>query len=316
MIRRVACTLVSRIPFLPPVTMPTGRRCNTPLSLSTNRHLRMRRRFVAVLPLALLTIGNQCLAQSPSTVSIFTNTVPAVSSISNNKAITLGVKFWSSQSGAISAIRFYRGAKSKSGYVASLYSANGSTKLGSVTMAKESGPVPGWQQAVFAAPIPIAANTTYVAAYFAPSGQYSYTARGLTQTASSAPLSAPAASLVGGNGVSRSNQGFPNSADAKHTNFFVDVAFASPAPYLSIVMNPANPTIPSTAALGSVVAKVNVTWSNGSPFTGTLSFGPPNSNDGGIYALDSNHNLIINPSGPGVGAAGGSVQNVTIVATQ
>jgi hypothetical protein len=41
----------------------------------------------------------------------------------------------------------------------------------------------------------------------------------------------------------------------------------------------------------------------------------PNSDSGGIYAIDRNNNLI-NPSGPGVGSAGGSVQNVTIVATQ
>ena|ERR1700680_1329067 len=46
------------------------------------------------------------------------------------------------------------------------------------------------------------------------------------------------------------------------------------------------------------------------------SFGSPNSSDGGIYAIDSSNNLIINPSGPGVGSAGGTIQNVTIVATQ
>ena len=88
------------------------------------------------------------------------------------------------------------------------------------------------------------------------------------------------------------------------------------SPYLSVALTPANPTIPSTAALGSMVAKITATWSDGSPFTGTIAFGSPNSNGGGVYAIDSSHNLIINPSGPGVGSAGGLVENVTIVATQ
>ena len=89
----------------------------------------------------------------------------------------------------------------------------------------------------------------------------------------------------------------------------------STAPFLQVTLNPPNPTIPSTTPLGAVVATITVTWSNGAPFTGTLSFGSPNSNGGGVYALSGN-NLIINPAGPGVGPAGGAVQNVTIVATQ
>jgi len=280
--------------------------------------MRPRRLLIMLLPLALLMSGYQCLAQSSSTVSIFTNAVPATSASSDTRPITLGVKFWISQPGTISAIRFYRGATSPNGYVASLYSANGRVTLGSVTMATESSPVPGWQQAVFATPISISANTTYVAAYYAPSGEYAYTNYGLTQTVSNGPLNAPAASLVGGNGVV-SGYGFPTGA-WNDTNFFVDVALAptgSGSPYLSIALTPANPTIPSTTQSGSVVAKITVAWSNGSPFTGALSFGPPNSNGGGIYAIDSNNNLIIDPSGPGLDFfTGGSIQNVTIVATQ
>jgi hypothetical protein len=264
-----------------------------------------------LLPPALLMSGT---AHSQSTVSLFTNTVPATSASPDPTSQTFGVKFSSTQAGTISSILFYRGAKSANGYIATLYSASGGTALGSVTMKKESGPVPGWQQATFATPIPISANTTYIAAYYAPSGQYSYTNFGLTQAASSGSLTAPAAATAGGNGVYYRGQGFPSSAWAD-TNFFVDVAFTAVAPTLSVTLNPANPTILSNTPPGTVVATISVTWSNGAPFTGSLSFGPPNSNGGGVYALSGN-NLIINPSGPGVGAAGGSVQNVTIVATQ
>jgi hypothetical protein len=266
---------------------------------------------VVLLPFALLLSGNQCLAQS---LSLFTNTVPANQVVSSTSATTLGVKFWSTQSGTISAINFYRGATSAQGYVAMLYAASG-TLLGSVTMAHESGPVPGWQQAVFASPIPIAANTTYIAAYYAPGGQYAATPYGLNQAVSNGPLTAAAASAVGGNGVYKNKKSFP-TRDYQDTNYFVDVMFAPTAAYLSISANPPNPTIPSTTPVGSVVASLTATWSDGAPFTGKLSFGPPNYTAGGVYALDSNNNLIISPLGSGVGSAGGSTENVTIVATQ
>jgi len=69
------------------------------------------------------------------------------------------------------------------------------------------------------------------------------------------------------------------------------------------------------AALGSAAATITATWSDGSPFTGTLTFGSPYSNDNATFAISGN-NLIINPAGPGVSADANTVQNVTIVATQ
>jgi hypothetical protein len=89
---------------------------------------------------------------SAQTISIFGNAVPS-DPTGGGKTVTLGVKFWSSQSGAISAIRFYRAAVSSRGYVANLYSAAG-TLLGSATLAQGSGPVPGWQVANFRQPDP------------------------------------------------------------------------------------------------------------------------------------------------------------------
>jgi hypothetical protein len=252
----------------------------------------------------LLIDGDRC--------SLFSNILPTAPVAASTSRRTLGVKFWSPQAGTISAIRFYRGAKSPNGYKAVFYSTAGAV-LGSVTMAGESGPVPGWQQAVFPAPIPMAANTTYVAAYYAPSGQYADTASGLTQTASVGPLIAPAASLVGGNGVSAKGLGYPTSGYLGR-NFFVDVAFSPAQRYLSVAPSPSSPTISSATRLGALVAQLTVQWSDGSPFNGTLSFGPPNFSHGSAYALDSNNNLIINPYGPGVGSAGSSPQYVTIVA--
>jgi len=233
----------------------------------------------------------------------------------DDSSITLGVKFWSSQAGTISAVRFYRGAVSPQGYVASLYAANG-TLLASASIAHESGPVPGWQQADFASPISIAPNQTYLAAYYVPSGQYADDYYGLSQSVTTGPLTVPASATVGGNGVYVYGNGFPTNV-WEASNYYADVWFTptAAAPYLTLSFDPANPTIASNAALGSVVAIITASWSDGSPFTGTLSFAPPYSNDQGTFAISGN-SLIINPAGPGVSADAKTTQNVTVLATQ
>jgi hypothetical protein len=110
--------------------------------------------------------------------------------------------------------------------------------------------------------------------------------------------------------------GFPQKSHLG-SNYYVDVLFTSTAvnPYLQISVNPSNPSIASSAPLGSAVATITATWSDGSPFTGTLSFGAPYSNDNATFAISGN-NLIINPAGPGVSGDANTTQNVTIVATQ
>ena len=58
--------------------------------------------------------------------------------------------------------------------------------------------------------------------------------------------------------------------------------------------------MPDTTPLGAVVATYSVTMSDGSPFTGTVQFGAPYFDSGGIFALSGN-SIIVNPKGPGVG---------------
>ena len=129
-------------------------------------------------------------------------------------------------------------------------------------------------------------------------------------------LTAPAISAAGGNGVWDNGNVFPRSTYLS-SNYYVDVAFAptGSSRYLSLKFEPPNPTISSSAALGSVVATILASWSDGSPFTGTLSFGAPYSNNQGIFAISGNK-LLINQSGPGVSSAANSTLNVTIIATQ
>jgi hypothetical protein len=286
---------------------------------------------LGILSLAFLAVvvisGKSSAAQS---VNIFGNAVPNNPAVPDTTARTLGVKFWSTQPGTISAITFYRGAASPDGYVARLYSASGAV-LGAVTMPQESDPIPGWQTATFAAPISISANTSYIAAYYAPSGEYSDTDYGLLYGVTAGPLASPASATVGGNGVHITGNGFPTNTRGA-PNYFVDVRF-TPAvqtpPYLILSIDPPNPSILSNPPLGSVVATITPSWSDGSSFTGTLSFGSPYSNDNGAFAISGN-NLIINPVYPikdnpkdPLGSPEfqpafpvNTVQNVTIVATQ
>jgi hypothetical protein len=87
---------------------------------------------------------------------------------------------------------------------------------------------------------------------------------------------------------------------------------------LTVVVTPPNPSWPSTTSKGTVVATLQGTWDDGSAFVGDYIFASPNFNDGGVYAmtLNSDHsaNLIIDPNGPGVGSAGGTIEHVTIEA--
>jgi hypothetical protein len=276
----------------------------------------MLRRIISVLFGVLLVTAVGGGVASAQSISIFGNAVPnnPIGNVQN--ATTFGVKFWSSEPGTISGIRFYRAVASPQGYVAQLYSAGG-TVLGSATLTQESSPLPGWQEADFASPISISANTTYVAAYYCSVGQGPADIHGLVNGVTNGPLTAPSSLSVGGNGVYDRGNVFPGHG-YEASNFYVDVAFepaAGTSPSLALGFSPPNPSITSSTPLGSVVATITASWSDGSPFTGALSFAPPYSNAQGIFAIFGN-NLIINPSGPGVSSNANMTLNVTIAATQ
>jgi hypothetical protein len=283
------------------------------------RHTMIRKKL-RPLVLVMLALGHAAAAESPLT--LFGSGTPTTPVDPDTNPVTLGVKFYSTQAGKISGIRFYRGATSSSGYVARLFTASG-TMLASTSVTSEPcQTVPCWEELDFSSPVSIAANTTYVAAYFVSGGHYAGDINGLANGVTSGPLVAPASSQVGGNGVYHygSSIGFPNQS-YQASNYWVDVSFApsAPAPYLIMSFDPAAPSIPSTLPAGSSVAAVNVDWSddvNGShPFGGTLGFTTPYSNDSGRFGL-SGDELVVASGGPGVGGDGGTTQNVSVLASQ
>ncbi len=137
-------------------------------------------------------------------------------------AVELGLKFTSDISGFVTGVRFYKYSQNSGTHIGNLWTASG-TLLGTVTFTGETAS--GWQQATFATPIAIKANTTYVVSYHTNTGRYAATAPGLTAAVHRAPLHAPSNSTAGGNGVYRQGAtGFPNQT-WNASNYWVDVVF-------------------------------------------------------------------------------------------
>jgi hypothetical protein len=89
----------------------------------------------------------------------------------------------------------------------------------------------------------------------------------------------------------------PVSLSADNT-FTISVTAPPAQPVITVTPN--TPDVPDTTPLGAVVATYTVTMSDGSPFSGTVRFGAPFYDGGGIFAL-TGKNIIVNPTGPGVG---------------
>jgi hypothetical protein len=105
----------------------------------------------------------------------------------------------------------------------------------------------------------------------------------------------------------------PSGGDGAHWSFYASlIAGAAAQPVISF--DPPNPAIAAGAMTGDAVASVNVTMSDGSPFTGSLAFGPPYADDSGTFALAGNQIVVANAAA--LFADGGTTQNVTVVATQ
>jgi len=162
------------------------------------------------------------------------------------------VKFRSDVNGYVTGIRFYKAAGNTGTHVGNLWTSTG-TLLASATFTGETAS--GWQQANFAIPVAISANTEYVASYHTTVGHYSF---GLdyfaTSGVDSPPLHAPAdrGSRVNGVFAYGSSSSFPNEG-WNSTNYWVDAAFipAISATLQSFSVTPGNPTISTGAASSS-----------------------------------------------------------------
>ena len=138
----------------------------------------------------------------------------------------LGVKFRTNIDGFITGVRFYKGPGNGGTHVGNLWTAAGDL-LASAVFTSESAT--GWQTVTFDAPVPVTANTVYVASYYAPNGGYAvdlgfFATSGLT----SGPLYLLRDGENGGNGVYTygASSTFPISS-SNSANYWVDVVFTT-----------------------------------------------------------------------------------------
>ncbi|MGN9906617.1 DUF4082 domain-containing protein [Phytohabitans sp. LJ34] len=151
---------------------------------------------------------------------------PGTLSDPDTDPVELGVKFRSTVGGQVTGVRFYKGSGNTGTHVGHLWTSSG-TLLATVTFTGETAS--GWQQATFATPVSISANTTYVVSYYAPNGRYSadnnyFGGSGVTN----GPLQALQNGVDGGNGVYRygSGGGFPTNT-WESSNYWVDLVFVT-----------------------------------------------------------------------------------------
>jgi len=197
--------------------------------------------FIFVMYLQAIAVGQ---------TSFWTNSSnPRTPEANDSGAVTLGLKFSSDVPGAVTGIRFYKGPDNTGTHVGNLWSSTG-TKLASVTFSAETAS--GWQQAKFASPVNIAANTTYIVSYLAPKGYYADDESYLWSTLNATPLhvsgSSPGVYAYG------SSATFPTGT-WNVSNYWVDPVFvaASQSTYtISGVVNGSAATLAlSGAATGS-----------------------------------------------------------------
>lgn len=181
---------------------------------------------------------------------------PAQIDSNDATAVELGVKFRSDSNGSVTGLRFYKARANGGTHVGHIWSRSG-VLLGSATFTSET--TSGWQQVNFSSPIPVSANTTYIASYFAPKGHYSADDNFFASTGiDSPPLHELAYGVDGPNGIYHygSSGGFPTS-NYLSSNYWVDIVFTpqttTASPQLTIS--------PSTLSFGSVTVNSAATKS-------------------------------------------------------
>lgn len=165
-------------------------------------------------------------AASP-TVSLWTNTdTPQVINQGDPGAVELGLKFRSSEQGRVTGVRFYKSSANNGTHIGNLWSSDG-VNLATVTFTNETAS--GWQTALFATPVTIQPNTTYIVSYYAPEGEFSIDPDYFATTShTKGPLTGLKDGVDGANSVytysaSSTYPSLPSSSD----NYWVDVTFVS-----------------------------------------------------------------------------------------
>jgi hypothetical protein len=237
--------------------------------------------------------------------SFWTNsTVPRTREVTSDTAsVSLGLKFYSNVPGSVTAIRFYKGSHNVGTHVGTIWSATG-TNLGSVIFSNETAS--GWQQATFASPVPIAANTIYTASYLAPRGYYA-----VDQKYTWANLSNSLLRVAGANpGVFKYgiDSTYPTET-WKSSNYWVDVLFVPATP--PIVPTTFNISGKVSGSQATVALSGDASQSTTTDASGNYTFSGLASGSYAVTATQPGYSLT--PVSIPVSIAGASVTGVNFI---
>ena len=193
------------------------------------------------------------------------------------------MKFRSDQDGYITGVRFYKASANTGTHIGNLWTTAG-VLLATATFTGESPS--GWQQVNFSNPVPITANTTYIASYFAPGGHYSDDSGYFTNAGvNSPPLHALQNNVDGQNGVFTygATSSFPASS-FNSANYWVDVVMIPAIIDLSPNSLAFNQSLGTTSAAQTItlsnsgtallnVASIAITGANSGDFAQTSTCG-------------------------------------------
>jgi hypothetical protein len=181
----------------------------------------------------------QLTLTGPST--IFGRTVPATTTINDDQAVELGVRFTPQTDGLVTGVRFYKGAGNTGTHTGSLWDAAG-IRVAHATFDEESAS--GWQKVEFARPVPVEAGAKYTASYHAPNGHYAADSWALSYGVPAGPLTADASRPGHRNGLYSYGTGLPTESH-KDANYYVDVTFkpSSTTPPSVVSANPLNTSV-------------------------------------------------------------------------
>jgi hypothetical protein len=216
--------------------------------------------------------------------SIWQNGTPSgAADAADTSAVNLGLKFQASSSGYITAVRFYKESDNTGAHTGSLWTATG-TLLASGTFSNES--TSGWQELDFSSPVPITANTTYVASYHTNTGHYADTSSGLASPVTNGPMTALASGGVYAYG---SANAFPSNT-YNASNYWVDAVYTqsagttpptvtnvTPSPGLTGVAVSVAPTATFSQAVVPSTVSFTLKDSGGNSVAGSVSFNTGNS---------------------------------------
>ena len=181
------------------------------------------------------------------------STIPTTPDSGETSAIEVGIQFQSTINGYISGIKYYKSAANTGTHIGHLWTSAGKM-LAQATFTNETST--GWQTVRFSSPIPVTANTTYVASYHTNTGGFAqdqpYFVSTLNYTSGPLVILTDLKARPGNGVYIYGASAFPNQTYSA-ANYWVDVIFdsiigtATPLPATNTPLPPTATPLPPTS---------------------------------------------------------------------